>query len=87
MGDYQCISYLAVIRYVGLALTGFCLWRQTLVSGEWIDTRDKFAPLSFRRISRALRRGVMHGVFQKSAQDANFRNSQILPAELLKMIV
>lgn len=89
LGDYQCTGHLAIFRYVGLTLIGFCLWRLTLLSDEtdWVETQKKLAPLSFVRISRSLRRFVIQGVFCKFAQDKDLQDSQDIPKELRRMVV
>lgn len=88
LGDYQCTTPLAILRYVGLALVGFCLWRLTLLKEQKAESlHDNNAPLSFTRISRSLRSVVMQGIFQKSAQHADLHNFEPLPKELARMIV
>ena len=88
-GDYQCTSFLAMTRFVGLSLISFCLWRLSLVSdmdGEWLQTQDKASALSFNRIRRAAIRFVIQQVFRNSASGANLQNFEITAEELLRMI-
>ena len=89
IGDYQCTGFLAIIRYVALAITGFCLWRTAAIDNgtEWLNPREKTTPLSFGRISRSLRGFVMRRIFQKSAIGADLQNSNALPEEIIDMIV
>lgn len=63
LGDYQCTTTLAILRFVHLACLAFCLWRLALVehlTAGWLQvtsTRVSLpeAPLSFRQVRRALR--------------------------------
>jgi hypothetical protein len=63
LGDYQCTTTLAILRFVHLACIAFCLWRLALVeslTAGWLQvTASRVslpeAPLSFQRVRRALR--------------------------------
>ena len=63
LGDYQCTTTLAILRFVHLACLGFCLWRLALLEhleAGWLQVTSARvslpeAPLSFQRVRRALR--------------------------------
>ena len=63
LGDYQCTTTLAILRFVHLACLTFCLWRLALIdnlNAGWLQvtaTRVSLpeAALSFQRVRRALR--------------------------------
>lgn len=63
LGDYQCTTTLAILRFVHLACLAFCLWRLALVeslTAGWLQVTSSRvslpeAPLSFQRVRRALR--------------------------------
>jgi Transposase DDE domain len=63
LGDYQCTTTLAILRFVHLACLAFCLWRLTLIESlkaGWLQVTSSRvslpeAPLSFQRVRRALR--------------------------------
>ena len=63
LGDYQCTTTLAILRFVPLACLAFCLWRLTLIenltAGGLQVTAARVslpeAPVSFQRVRRALR--------------------------------
>ena len=63
LGDYQCTTTLAILRFVHLACLAFCLWRLALVEcmeAGWLQVTSARvswpeAPLSFQRVRRALR--------------------------------
>jgi hypothetical protein len=63
LGDYQCTTTLAILRFVHLACIAFCLWRLALVeslTAGWLQVTSSRvslpeAPLSFQRVRRALR--------------------------------
>jgi DDE superfamily endonuclease len=63
LGDYQCTTTLAILRFVHLACIAFCLWRLALVehlTAGWLQVTSARvslpeAPLSFQRVRRALR--------------------------------
>jgi len=63
LGDYQCTTTLAILRFVHLACVAFCLWRLALLThleDGWLQVTSSRvalseAPLSFQRVRRALR--------------------------------
>jgi len=63
LGDYQCTTTLAILRFVHLACLAFCLWRLALIenlNAGWLQVTAARAslpeaPLSFQRVRRALR--------------------------------
>lgn len=63
LGDYQCTTTLAILRFVQLACVAFCLWRLALLEhleAGWLQVCSARvslpeAPLSFQRVRRALR--------------------------------
>jgi len=87
--DYQCTSFLAMTRFIGLSLVSFCLWRLTLLTdmnSQWLQLQEKTSSLSFTKVSRALRRFVMQKVFQNSASSADFQKSTATPEEIIRLI-
>jgi DDE superfamily endonuclease len=63
LGDYQCTTTLAILRFVHLACLALCLWRLALLEhleAGWLQVTSvrvslPEAPLSFQRVRRALR--------------------------------
>ena len=63
LGDYQCTTTLAILRFVHLACLAFCLWRLALIehlNAGWLQVTASRgarpeALLSFQRVRRALR--------------------------------
>jgi len=63
LGDSQCTTTLAILRFVHLACLAFCLWRLTRIENldaGWLQVTAARvslpeAPLSFQRVRRALR--------------------------------
>ena len=63
LGDYQCTTTLAILRFVHLACVAFCVWRLVLLEhleAGWLQVTAARgalpeAPLSFQRVRRALR--------------------------------
>lgn len=63
LGDYQCTTTLAILRFVHLACVAFCVWRLALLEhleAGWLQVTAARvslpeAPLSFQRVRRALR--------------------------------
>lgn len=63
LGDYQCTTPLAMLRFVHLACLALCLWRLALIehlNAGWLQVTAARvslpeAPLSFQRVRRALR--------------------------------
>jgi hypothetical protein len=89
LGDYQCTSFGAMTRFVGLSLMSLCLWRLTLLTDmdeEWLQNQDKISPLSFTRIRRATTRFAIRQIFRKSADGANFQNSGDVPDEIFRLV-
>ena len=88
-GDYQCTSFAAMTRFVGLSLVSFCLWRLTLLTdmdAEWLQIQDETSHLSFTRIRRAATRFVIQQIFRNSACGANFHNSGDVPEEIFRLV-
>lgn len=88
-GDYQCTSFLAMTRFVGLSLISFCLWKLALltdINEKWLQTQDDLSPLSFRRIRGAAIRFVIQQIFRNSASGANLHNSEVIPEEIFRMV-
>jgi len=63
LGDYQCTTTLAILRFVHLACIALCRWRLALVeslTAGWLQVTSSRvslpeAPLRFQRVRRALR--------------------------------
>jgi hypothetical protein len=63
VGDYQCTTTLAILRFVHLACLAFCVWRLALLEhweAGWLQVASARvslpeAPRSFQRVRRALR--------------------------------
>ena len=63
LGDYQCTTTLAILRFVHLACVALCVWRLALLEhleAGWLQVTAARvslpeAPLSFQRVRRALR--------------------------------
>ena len=63
LGDYQCTTTLAILRFVHRACLAFCVWRLALLEhleAGWLQVASARvslpeAPLSFQRVRRALR--------------------------------
>ena len=89
LGDYQCTSFVAMKRFVGLSLMSLCLWRLTLLTdmdAEWLQAQDKISPLSFTRIRRATMGFVISQIFRNSACGANFQKSGEVPEEIFRLV-
>jgi DDE superfamily endonuclease len=80
LGDYQCTTTLAILRFVHLACVAFCLWRLALLEhleAGWLQVTSSRvalpeAPLSFQRGRRALRAWATRQVlFANSAPGAD----------------
>ena len=80
LGDYQCTTTLAILRFVRLACVALCLWRLALLEhleAGWLQVTSSRvslpeAPLSFQRVRRALRAWATRQVlFTKSAPGAD----------------
>ena len=86
---YQCTSFLSITRSVALSLVSFCLWRLTALkemNADWLDQQKATSPLSFTKISRALRQMVIQKIFENSASGADFQESNTAPEEVLRMV-
>jgi hypothetical protein len=89
LGDYQCTSFVAMTRFVGLSLISLCLWRLTFLMDmdtEWLQVQEKTSPLSFNRIRRAVMRFTIQQIFRNSACEANFHNSGDVPEEIFRLV-
>ena len=87
--QYQCTSYLAIIRFVSLGLFSFCLWRLTALkelNASWLQEKEATSALSFIKISRTLRRMVIGNIFRNSPTGADFQSSGATPEEILRMV-
>jgi hypothetical protein len=80
LGDSQCTTTLAILRFVHLACVAFCLWRLALLEhleAGWLQVTSlrvalPEAPLSFQRGRRALRAWATRQVlFANSAPGAD----------------
>jgi len=93
LGHYQCTGLIPVSRFVGLSIVGFCLWRLAAVcnlDADWLQGSEQTSPLSFTRISRGIRRFVVQRIFQSSAPQADFQNSEAakaVPEDILRLVV
>ena len=81
LGDSQCTTTLAILRFVHLACLAFCVWRLALLEHReagWLQgTASRVslpeAPLSFQRVRRALRAWATRQVlFATSAPGADW---------------
>jgi hypothetical protein len=96
VGDYQCTTTLAILRFVHLACVAFCLWRLALLEhleAGWLQvTLSRVAlpeaPLSFQRVRRALRAWAMRQViFANSASGADMEKIERDHEPLLHMLM
>jgi DDE superfamily endonuclease len=75
LGDYQCTTTLAILRFVHLACLAFCLWRLALLehlTAGWLQGTSARvslpeAPLSFQRVRRALRAWAIRQIILANA--------------------
>jgi len=89
LGDYQCISFGAMTRFVSLSLLSVCLGRLLLLAtqqADWLQGPEATAPLSITRLSRAVRRFVLRQLFQRSASRANCQKSEPVPEEIIRLV-
>jgi hypothetical protein len=90
LGDYQCTGFISMTRFVSLSLLSWCLGRLTLLTdlqAPWLQGPDQgMAPLSWTRLSRAVRRSALRQLFQQSASSADCQTSSPLPEELLRLV-
>jgi hypothetical protein len=96
LGDYQCTTTLAILRFVRLACVAFCLWRLALVEhldAGWLQVPTSRvslpeAPLSFHRVRRALRAWATRQVlFAKSAPGADLEKIERDHESLLHLLM
>jgi DDE superfamily endonuclease len=96
LGDYQCTTTLAILRFVQLACIAFCLWRLALLEhleAGWLQVTSPRvslpeAPLSFQRVRRALRAWATRQIlFAKSAPGADLAKIERDHEPLLHMLM
>lgn len=96
LGDYQCTTTLAILRFVHLACLALCLWRLALlehVEAGWLHvTASRVslpeAPLSFQRVRRALRAWATRQViFANATPGADMEKIERDYAPLLHMLM
>jgi Transposase DDE domain len=96
LGDYQCTTTLALLRFVHLACLALCLWRLVLlehVEAGWLHVTSSRvslpeAPLSFQRVRRALRAWATRQViFAHATPGADMEKSERDHAPLLHMLM
>jgi DDE superfamily endonuclease len=96
LGDYQCTTTLAILRFVHLACVAFCIWRLTLLAhleAGWLQVTSARvslpeAPLSFQRVRRALRAWVTRQIiFANATPGADMAKMERDHEPLLHMLV
>ena len=96
LGDYQCTTTLAILRFVHLACIAFCLWRLALIEhleAGWLQVTSSRvslpeAPLSFQRVRRALRAWATRQIiFSHSAPGADLEKIERDHEPLLHMLM
>jgi hypothetical protein len=96
LGDYQCTTTLAILRFVHLACVAFCLWRLALLEhleAGWLHVTSSRvalpeAPLSFQRVRRALRAWAMRQIiFANSTPGADVEKIERDHEPLLHMLM
>jgi hypothetical protein len=96
LGDYQCTTTLAILRFVHLACLALCLWRLVLlehVAAGWLHVTSSRvslpeAPLSFQRVRRALRAWATRQViFANATPGADMEKIERDHAPLLYMLM
>jgi hypothetical protein len=96
LGDYQCTTTLAILRFVHLACLAFCLWRLALLEhleAGWLQVTSSRvslpeAPLSFQRLRRALRAWATRQIiFANSAPGADLEKIERDHEPLLHMLM
>lgn len=96
LGDYQCTTTLAILRFVHLACVAFCLWRLLLLEyleAGWLQVTSQRAslpeaPLSFQRVRRALRAWATRQIlFANSAPGADLEKIARDHEPLLHMLM
>ncbi len=87
--QYQCTGHLAIIRFAALSLVSLCLWRLTVlkeIDAAWLGEEKVYSPLSFIKISRALRRLVIQNIFRNSAFGKDFQEFDATLEEILQRV-
>ena len=96
LGDYQCTTTLAILRFVQLSCIAFCLWRLALLehlAAGWLQVTSARlslpeAPLSFQRVRRALRAWATRQViFANATPGADVAKIERDHAPLLHMLM
>lgn len=96
LGDYQCTTTLAILRFVHLACLAFCVWRLALLEHletGWLRVASARvsppeAPLSFQRVRRALRAWAARQVILANASPgADLAKIEQAHAPLLHMLM
>jgi len=96
LGDYQCTTMLAILRFVHLACVAFCVWRLALLEhleAGWLQMTAPGvalpeAPLSFQRVRRALRAWATRQVlFANAAPGADVAKIEQDHEPLLHMLM
>ena len=96
LGDYQCTTTLAILRFVHLACLALCLWRLVLLEpmeAGWLHATSSRvslpeAPLSFQRVRRALRAWATRQViFANATPGADMEKIERDHAPLLYMLM
>ena len=95
LGDSQCTTTLAILRFVHLACLAFCLWRLALIenlNAAWFQVTAARvslpeAPLSFQRVRRALRAWATRQIMLANASPgADVEKIEREHAPLLQML-
>jgi Transposase DDE domain len=96
LGDYQCTTTLAILRFVHLACVAFCIWRLTLLEhleAGWLQVTSARvslpeAPVSFQRVRRAWRAWVTRQIiFANATPGADVAKIERDHEPLLHMLV
>ena len=96
LGDYQCTTTLAILRFVHLACLAFCLWRLPLIenlTAGWLQVTAARvslpeAPLSFQRVRRALRAwATRQSIFAKATPGTDLKKIERDHEPLLHMLM
>lgn len=96
LGDYQCTTTLAILRFVHLACVALCLWRLVLLEhleAGWLQVTSARgalpeAPLSFQRVRRALRAWATRQIiFANATAGADLEKIEQAHEPLLHMLM
>jgi hypothetical protein len=96
LGDYQCTTTLALLRFVPLACLALGLWRLALLEhleAGWLQVTSvrvslPEAPLSFQRVRRALRAWATRQIILANAMPgADMEKIERNPEPLLQMLM